>query len=123
MADGPHLSQRPDEAAGQARTLMIEDVLVAQVIRSDAFAGVERYVCDVSGALAERGWRVKVLGGAVSRMRAELPDSVVHHPAETTGAAIRALLDRPHPHIVHVHMTAAEFAAAVTKPVHRGIIV
>ncbi len=46
---------------------------VAHVVVTDAFAGVERYVCQVAGELAGRGHRVLTVGGDQLRMRAELP--------------------------------------------------
>ena len=45
---------------------------VVHVVVTDAFAGVERYVCQVANGLAARGHRVEVVGGEPARMAAEL---------------------------------------------------
>jgi glycosyltransferase involved in cell wall biosynthesis len=96
---------------------------IAHVVRSDAFAGVERYVCVVSNALAERGHRVAVLGGHHERMRHELREDVDHTPAASTPQVFRALRARGRLALVHVHMTAAEAAALAARPWNRAPVV
>lgn len=88
---------------------------VVQLVRSDSFAGVERYVADTSAELAHRGWAVTVLGGDPTRMRAELPGTVDHHPAATVVDVARSLSRLPRQDVVHAHMTAAELPAALLK--------
>jgi glycosyltransferase involved in cell wall biosynthesis len=96
---------------------------VVQVARSDSFAGVERYICEVSAALALRGHRVAVIGGDPERMRAEMPAEVPHRAASTVGQTALALLALRDVDLVHVHMTAAELAAWLVHPVVRSPIV
>ena len=85
-------------------------------MRSDAFAGVERYLTYVAPELARRGHDVVVIGGDPARMGPVLvPAGVEHHPATTTGAVAKALLAADRPDLVHTHMTAAELAAAATR--------
>ena len=54
---------------------------VAHVVVTDAFAGVERYVCQVAEELDRRGHRLSAIGGDPVRMRSELPDAVTNRPA------------------------------------------
>lgn len=96
---------------------------IAQVVRSDAFAGVERYVCLVSNALSERGHHVNVVGGEPERMRHELRDEIDHAAADSTSRVFRALVRRRRVDVVHVHMTAAELAAVAARPWHRAPLV
>jgi glycosyltransferase involved in cell wall biosynthesis len=84
---------------------------VVHCIRSDTFAGVERYVAYVAPELCRRGWDVTVVGGDPQRMRAEL-GQVRHLPAATTGRVLAELMRLERPALVHAHMTAAEAAAA-----------
>lgn len=88
---------------------------VVQLVRSDSFAGVERYVADTSAELAHRGWTVTVLGGDPRWMRAQLPATVDHHPAATVIDVARDLRKLPRQDVVHAHMTAAELPAALLK--------
>jgi glycosyltransferase involved in cell wall biosynthesis len=96
---------------------------VVQVVRSDAFAGVERYICQVSNGLAARGHRVVAVGGDPSRMRAELDGEVRHLPAASMAGAAWALARQRPADVVHVHMTAAEGAAWLARPAQRAPIV
>ena len=91
---------------------------VVHCVRSDSFAGVERYVATVAPELARRGWDVAVIGGDPDRMSAEL--GPLHHaPAATTFRAATQLLGRDRHTIVHTHMTAAEMAAVAARVVRR----
>jgi glycosyltransferase involved in cell wall biosynthesis len=100
------------------------DLQVIQAVRSDAFAGVERYLSYVAPELARRGHEVVVIGGDPERMaRALEPAGVAHRPAATTPEVLRLLARAPKADVVHVHMTAAEVAAAISKPVRRTPIV
>jgi glycosyltransferase involved in cell wall biosynthesis len=96
---------------------------VTHAVRSDAFAGVERYVADVASEQAARGHQVTVIGGDPERMRSELPCVVTWRPARTTQDVVRALIDGAQRDIVHVHMTAAEIAGVLTRPIHRAAVV
>ncbi|MCW2528977.1 MAG: group 1 glycosyl transferase [Pseudonocardiales bacterium] len=88
---------------------------VVQVIRSDSFAGVERYVCDIAGELFRRGWKVTVIGGDRVQMRAELPVGVEHRVGNTSIEVAKALWQVRRSDVVHAHMTGAEFPAALFK--------
>jgi glycosyltransferase involved in cell wall biosynthesis len=88
-------------------------------VRSDSFAGVERYLCDVALAVADRGWGVTVIGGDPAAMRRRLVPAVAFRPARTTAQVVRALVSAGPADVVHVHMTAAEVAATVAWPVTR----
>jgi glycosyltransferase involved in cell wall biosynthesis len=96
---------------------------VVHLVVTDAFAGVERYLCDVSNELAGRGHRVTTIGGDRERMRHELAADVTNHPAAGLVAGARALVHVGHVDIVHVHMTAAEAAAWLARPLQRSPIV
>ncbi len=96
---------------------------IVHVVMTDAFAGVERYICQVANGLQARGHEVDVVGGAPDRMRAELNPAVTHRPAATLMAGARALVALRHDDLVHVHMTAAEACAFVARPVSRAPVV
>jgi glycosyltransferase involved in cell wall biosynthesis len=96
---------------------------VVQVVRSDAFAGVERYICQVANGLVARGHHVVAIGGDPQRMRAELGHEIAHHPATSVGQVAVALARQRTASVVHVHMTAAEAAAWLAHPVQRAPIV
>ena len=96
---------------------------VAHVVVTDAFAGVERYICLVANGLADRGHQVDVIGGAPDRMRAELDHTVVHHPAATLTAGVRALVAARGADLVHAHMTVAEASAFFAHPVDDAPII
>lgn len=88
---------------------------ITHVVRSDAFAGVERYICDTVTELAARGWDVSVVGGDPSAMRGALPAQIRVEPADTTARVSRALRSLGHVDLVHAHMTAAELGVAPLK--------
>jgi len=96
---------------------------IVHVVVTDAFAGVERYICQVANGLAERGHRIEVVGGEPARMAAELDGSVVHHPASTLAGAALALAGTRGADIIHAHMTAAEAAAYLVRAVDRAPVV
>lgn len=89
---------------------------VTHLVVTDNFAGVERYVSTVARGAAEHGWAVRVLGGRADDMRRELPAEVSWQPAPTVTAALTALHRSPRSDVLHVHMTAAEVAAAIVRP-------
>lgn len=95
---------------------------ILHAVRSDGFAGVERHVARLARAQSAAGHRVAVLGGAPAGMRASVDDPAVPlRPAASTTDVV-ALLRRygPSADVVHVHMTAAEVAAAVAARTVRG---
>jgi glycosyltransferase involved in cell wall biosynthesis len=95
---------------------------VVQVVRSDAFAGVERYVVETATELRRRRWDVVVVGGEPQRMRAELPDDIEHRPAATVREVARQLRSAGSFDVVHAHMTAAELPAALLKRKSRLVV-
>jgi glycosyltransferase involved in cell wall biosynthesis len=116
----PSQRQRSD---GGAATTDPAPLSIVQVVRSDAFAGVERYICQVANGLVSRGHRVVAIGGDRARMRSELSDAVDHRPATSVSQTARALVKQRGVDVVHVHMTAAEAAAWLAHPVQRAPIV
>jgi glycosyltransferase involved in cell wall biosynthesis len=96
---------------------------VVHVVVTDGFAGAERYVVQVATELHRRGHRVLTLGGDPARMGAELPDGVTNRPAAHLVSAAAALATAGRVDLVHVHMTAAEGAAWLARPIHRAPVV
>jgi glycosyltransferase involved in cell wall biosynthesis len=87
---------------------------VRHLVRSDGFAGVERYVTYVAPELVRLGHEVSVVGGDPARMRQELAGTgVTFAPARTVAQVARAAMASPRPDLLHAHMTAAELAAVV----------
>jgi glycosyltransferase involved in cell wall biosynthesis len=90
------------------------------LVRSDGFAGVERYLTYLAPELAGRGHTVSVVGGEPALMRAALTDSgVTFTPAATTVSVGRAAMAHPRPDLLHSHMTAAD-AAGVAASIRIG---
>jgi glycosyltransferase involved in cell wall biosynthesis len=86
---------------------------ITHVIRSDSFAGVERYVCTAARRQDEFGHDVVVIGGNAERMTEALTTtSVQWRPATTVRVARRQLRSTRSADVVHAHMTAGELAAA-----------
>ncbi|MFC4243677.1 glycosyltransferase family 4 protein [Gryllotalpicola reticulitermitis] len=97
---------------------------IVQAVRSDGFSGVERHVATLSERLAARGHRVTVIGGDPARMYAELGGTGIRHrAATTTWDVVRALSRLEQVDLVHLHMTAAELAGVVTRPMLRAPLV
>ncbi len=87
---------------------------ITHLIRSDGWAGVERHVAALAHQQSIEGHDVVVIGGDQGRMADWLVDgSVQHRAAATVWEGIRALRGR-RPDVLHVHMTAAEVAAALS---------
>lgn len=98
---------------------------IVHAVRSGGFAGVERYVATVTTALAARGHAVAVIGGEPTAMRDVLRGSDVAYlpaarTAEVTTGLLRTARDAD---VIHLHMTAAEWAAVLTWPVVRRPLV
>jgi glycosyltransferase involved in cell wall biosynthesis len=98
-------------------------VRIVQVVVTDAFAGTERYVAQTSRELSRRGHHVTVIGGDRRQMTAVLGSSADWRPASSPLAAIRRMLGVGRVDIAHCHLTYAEVAAVLTRPVHRAAIV
>lgn len=113
-------AEQPEYASGNAEPRRLS---VVQVVRSDAFAGVERYICQVANGLTSRGHHVVVIGGDPARMQSELSGRVRHHRATSVGQAAWTLMSQRHADVVHAHMTAAEGAAWLARPLQRAPIV
>lgn len=96
---------------------------VAHVVCTDAFAGVERYVSLLAAAQAKEGWRITVVGGSAQRMQAVLPADVRWHAGATWPSALWSLVGAGRPDVVHVHMTAAEIAGILTRPLWRAPVI
>ena len=96
---------------------------IVHAVRSDSFAGVERYVSEVAGALSLLGHEVTVVGGDPTALCSALPSAVRYRPAATTGQVARELARCGRPDVVHAHMSAAELAAVLTRPAHRAPVV
>jgi glycosyltransferase involved in cell wall biosynthesis len=96
---------------------------IVHVVVTDAFAGVERYVCQVVNELVARGHQVATIGGDPQRMREELAIGVENRTAHTFARAAIALARSRRTDIVHVHMTAAEGAAWLARPLQRAPLV
>lgn len=87
---------------------------VVHAIRSDGFAGVEQHVARLAAAQAQAGLQVRVIGGDPAGMGSVLrPLGVRHRGASTLGETTLALNHWADADVVHVHMTAAEAAAAL----------
>lgn len=88
---------------------------ILHAIRSDGFAGVERFVLRLAVAQAEAGNSVHVIGGDPERMRPQLRAAHVAHTAtpDRTASVARAVhaLARG-ADVVNSHMTAADIGAA-----------
>jgi glycosyltransferase involved in cell wall biosynthesis len=94
---------------------------VAQVVCSDAFYGIERYVTTLANGLAQRGCSVTVLGGPAPRMSRELTASVeAWRPARGVFEAFLGLTRIRHVDVIHAHMTHAELAATLARPITGG---
>ena len=96
---------------------------VVHLVCTDAFAGVERYVSTLAREQAARGLDVTVIGGSGEHMPETLGADVAWYPGTTITASARRQLRMPRPDLVHAHMTAAELAATLTRPVVRAPVV
>ena len=96
---------------------------VLHVVVTDAFAGVERYVCNTASETSKRGWEVAVVGGNPAQMAAELAPAVRWESGSTVVEALRSVSRLGRWDICHVQMTAAEAVGVATRPFHRATIV
>lgn len=94
---------------------------IIHAVSSDNFAGVEQYLCYVAPELARRGHAVTVIGGEPERMRPVLEaHGVAFRPAASPSETAKGLLGATRPDVVHSHMTAADLAAVLTRPLARA---
>jgi glycosyltransferase involved in cell wall biosynthesis len=96
---------------------------VVQVVTTNNFAGVERYVCNTATELSARGWDVTVVGGHPRDMREALADDVAWLPGATPAQALRSLTKLRRQDVCHAHMTIGEAVAIAARPLHRAAIV
>lgn len=85
---------------------------------------MERYVSALAPALAARGTRVTVIGGAPEHMRPPLSAAGIDFvPAATMSQAMRALAAVQSADVVNTHMTEADVVAAVPGLARRARLV
>jgi glycosyltransferase involved in cell wall biosynthesis len=91
---------------------------IIHVVVTGSFAGTERYVCDVSRELAQRGHDTVVIGGSPEAMPHRVGGNWI--AAGTLSEAIRALVRCGSADVVHTHLTKADFAAYIAAPRNRA---
>lgn len=96
---------------------------VVHIVVTENFAGVERYIADISAASSLRGWDVTVIGGHPTWMPEALDHSITWRPGGTITQAVRSLRATGCVDICHAHMTAADIVAVFGRQLHRGRIV
>lgn len=105
-------------------SIKVSRLHIRHLVRSDGFAGVERYLTYVAPELARRGHQVSVVGGAPGAMDQALAGSEVDFmPASTVVEVARAAARRPRPDLLHAHMTAADLAGVAVGAVLRRPVV
>ena len=90
------------------------------MVGTGQFAGLERYVVEVSAELARRGHDVAVVGGAPEAMERLLAAPVRWSPGATPRDALRALATGGRRDVVHSHITKADFIALMAAPLTGG---
>jgi glycosyltransferase involved in cell wall biosynthesis len=94
---------------------------LVHVCCTSSFAGVERHVSELAAAQSAAGHRVTIVGGDAARVRMVAGDGVEVLPGERVPVAVRSLRSlAARPDIVNVHMTAAEVAVSLARPL-RGV--
>lgn len=103
----------------------VQPLTIIQAVRSDNFAGVERYISTVSAGLAQRGHSVVAIGGDPANMsNSDAGATFEHLPAVRTIDVARQLVCHARrADVIHVHMTAAEMGAVVASPAVKAPIV
>jgi glycosyltransferase involved in cell wall biosynthesis len=96
---------------------------IVHVVRSDGFAGVERFVARLALEQSRQAHPVAVIGGDPTRMRHVLGRDIPQTPAtsvlDTVRAVRAALVVAEPPEVLHVHMTAAEVSASLALAARR----
>lgn len=95
---------------------------ITHVVVTDAFAGTERYVCEVARRQAVRGHDVLVIGGSPARMPT-LVGAAHWQRAGTVAHAVAHLIAAGRRDVVHTHLSQADVAAALAGPAHRALLV
>lgn len=94
---------------------------ITHVVVSDAFAGTERYICDVTVELVRRGHDLAVVGGDATTMRRLLEERAGWRPGHGAGQALGSLVAGGRRDLVHTHETKADFVGAASWPVVGGV--
>lgn len=103
---------------GRARTA--GRLRISHVVGTGNFAGLERYVVEVSNALAARGHDVQVVGGGRERMQELLSGEVTWSGGATPREALRSLASAGRRDIVHSHISKADYVALAAAPLTGG---
>ena len=90
---------------------MSRPLRVTEVVTTDSFAGTERYVVAVARGLAARGHEVAVVGGAPAEMTSALEGLASWSPGASTCETLTSLIRGGRRHVVHSHLTKADFCA------------
>lgn len=89
---------------------------VVQLVCSDGFGGVERYISNLSAGLAHEGVQVDVIGGAQERMHDPLSAAgVTWHRGDSPAEALAALRRLPPPDLLNTHMSQADLVGYVSR--------
>lgn len=95
---------------------------VIQLVCSDGFGGVERYVANSAVALAREGVDVAVIGGDRARMRSECAaHGVPWLRGDDMTEAARSLRRLARPDVLNTHMSQADVVGFVHRLRRRGI--
>ncbi|GAA5212232.1 glycosyltransferase family 4 protein [Microbacterium kyungheense] len=97
---------------------------IVHVVCSVGFAGVERYLVNLSPGLVERGSEVTVIGGDRERMTAALAGTGVEwRPGDSMRQALRSLRDVASPDVINTHMSQADLVGALGRSTarHRAV--
>jgi glycosyltransferase involved in cell wall biosynthesis len=101
---------------------MGQKLVIAHLVVSDAFAGVERYVSQVAPELASRGHQVVVIGGDPKRMADAMNHRVEYRGGATSFGGLRSLVTRhgiDGINVIHAHMTKSEVVGAFGAAIRR----
>lgn len=94
---------------------MTDPLRITHVVRTRAFAGVERHVVTTARQQARDGHVVAVIGGDGAQMIPALrPFDVAWSPSRSYWADVESIVDSA-PHLVHSHMTSADVVAIAAR--------
>jgi glycosyltransferase involved in cell wall biosynthesis len=94
---------------------------VVQMVCSDGFGGVERYIATLSAGLRAAGVDVEVIGGAAAQMQPVLSAvGVPWHRGDSRREAFAALRALAPPDVLNTHMTEADSLGLAYRLVTRG---
>ena len=103
--------------------MLTSQLVIAHIVVSEAFAGVERYVSQVASELVERGQRVVVIGGERTRMVEAMHEGVEVRAGDSWVAGLRSLLSVGPIDVIHAHMTKSEVVGVVGSIVRRTPVI